>query len=235
MDSSTLIYSALGLVAVFIAWRLAPRLVRIDPEQALIRNRAHLGSRPAEVFFDRAYIVPAFDIYEVLDLSIQTLQVSLRGREGVHCRDNLRADVSATMHLKVPHSPECVILAAQQVGCSGVSDPKRLRTLFEGKFLEAIKLTFKQLDFEEILIKRDQVRDSVIDVIGVDLNGFQLEDVSLESIEQTPIEQLDPENILDAEGITKITDRTATQHVATNKIRRTAEKQVAHLEKGQTP
>lgn len=225
MDQNTIIFLVLLGLAGIILLRFKPKLVRLGPEQALLRNRAHIGAS-TDVFFDRAYVVPALDSYDILDLSVQTLTTNLKAGQGVHCRDNIRVDVTASIHLKIPRHPEHVILATQQLGCTGVSDSNKLQALFEGRFVEAIKTTFKQIDFEELLAKRDHVRDHVIEVIGMDMNGFQLADISLEGIDQTPIEQLDPDNILDAEGITKITDRTATQHVETNKIRRAAEKQV---------
>jgi uncharacterized membrane protein YqiK len=224
MDPITLAIAIASLLAViFVITRFKPKIIRLEPEQALLRNRAYLGSTPREVFFDLATIIPALDTYDILDLSIQPLKVELRGQEGVHCKDSIRADVTATFLLKVPRNGHAVTMAAQHVGCSGLSDPDTLRTIFEGKFIEAIKTTFTRLDYEALRIKRDDVRDCIIEVIGKDLNGFHLEDASIEGLEQTPLEQLDPENILDAKGITRITELTAAQHVATNKIRREAE------------
>ena len=37
--------------------------------------------------------------------------------------------------------------------------------------------------------------------IGKDLNGYALEDIAIDYLEQTPLETLDPNNVLDAEGI----------------------------------
>jgi uncharacterized membrane protein YqiK len=45
-------------------------------------------------------------------------------------------------------------------------------------------------------------------VIGKDLNGFVLDDAAIDYLEQTPIEALDRDNIMDAEGIRKITALT---------------------------
>ncbi|KZY71692.1 hypothetical protein, partial [Oleiphilus sp. HI0066] len=55
-----------------------------------------------------------------------------------------------------------------------------------------------------------------VEVIGDDLNGYVLEDVAIDYLEQTPKASLDPNNILDAEGIKKITALTAEQNVRTN-------------------
>ncbi|MNM96686.1 Inner membrane protein YqiK [compost metagenome] len=55
-------------------------------------------------------------------------------------------------------------------------------------------------------------------MIGNDLNGYALEDVAIDYLEQTPKSLLDPSNILDAEGIRKITELTAAQNVITNDL-----------------
>lgn len=214
-----------ALVILVVLYRFKPRLVRVKPHHALLRSRSLPGAPPREVFFDRAVIIPAVDTYDLMDISIQSLEIQLAGSEGVHCRDNIRADVTCTAYLKVPRVTDSVLIVAQTVGCERASDIGSLQRLFRAKFVEVVKSVFKGFDFEEIYTKREPARDSIIDVVGVELNGFYLEDFSIESIEQTPLDQLDPENILDAEGITKITDRTAAQHVATNKIRRATEKE----------
>ena len=66
----------------------------------------------------------------------------------------------------------------------------------------------------------------IIDNIGTDLNGYVLEDVAIDYLEQTPIEKLDPNNILDSQGIRKITELTAEQHIQTNVFRRDEEMKI---------
>ena len=226
MDPITLGIVMVTVGAAFFATsRFKPKLVRAQAQEAILRSRA-LGDTTPQVFFDKANIVPALDVYDIMDISIKTVPISLLGREGVHCRDNIRADVQATIYVKVPRNAENVLLVAQTVGCARASNPETLKQLFSGKLTEAFRIVLKKLDFEEALAKLDAVRENIIQVVGVELNGFHLQDLSIESFEQTPLEKLDPANILDAEGITKITDRTASQLVATNKLRRAAEREV---------
>jgi uncharacterized membrane protein YqiK len=63
---------------------------------------------------------------------------------------------------------------------------------------------------------REAFRDQIIQIIGRDLNGYVLEDAAIDYLEQTPLEHLDDKNILDAQGIRKITELTAIEHVKTN-------------------
>jgi uncharacterized membrane protein YqiK len=63
-------------------------------------------------------------------------------------------------------------------------------------------------------------------VIGTDLNGYSLEDAAIDFLEQTPLHALDSKNILDAQGIRKITELTAIEAVKTNDFRRHEEKEI---------
>ena len=82
------------------------------------------------------------------------------------------------------------------------------------------------MDFVELYDKRESFRTAVIGVIGEDLNGYVLDDVAIETLEQTPITQLDPMNVLDAEGIKKITQITTRERIMANDHAREAEKQI---------
>ncbi len=98
---------------------------------------------------------------------------------------------------------------AQSVGCERASDIEKLRELFEAKFAESVKTAGKLMEFRNLNTDRQAFRAAIIDVIGHDLDGFILTDVAIDYLEQTPLEQHDPANVLDAEGIRKITEETA--------------------------
>ncbi len=68
----------------------------------------------------------------------------------------------------------------------------------------------------DLYTKRDEFRDAIIDIIGRELNGYTLEDAAIDYLELTAIEHLDPQNILDAQGIRRITELTAIEHIQTN-------------------
>lgn len=95
--------------------------------------------------------------------------------------------------------------------------------LFNAKFSEALKTVGKQIDFVKLFENRSEFRDSIVQEIGNDLNGYVLEDVAIDYLEQTPKASLDSSNILDAEGIKKITQLTAFQNVITNELERDEE------------
>ena len=122
--------------------------------------------------------------------------------------------------MRVNKTSEDVLKVAQAIGCRRASDPMTLEELFNAKFSEALKTVGKQLDFEDLYKERDSFRDKIIEVIGKDLNGYVLEDAAIDYLEQTPLEHLESSNILDAQGIRKITELTAEQRILTNEAQR---------------
>ena len=127
--------------------------------------------------------------------------------------------------LEAPHRDRFkeVKRVAQSVTCERASDPAKLQELFEAKFSEALKTAGKLMEFRDLYTKRQDFRTSIIKVIGHDLDGYILTDVAIDYLEQTPLDQHDPTNVLDAEGIRKITEETAKATEDTNA--RTREKE----------
>ncbi len=202
---AALVLLALGL--------LVTRLFRKVPQgQALVVSKW----KAVVVTFTGQVVIPVIHKAEVMDISVKNIQVDRRGKDGLVCKDNVRADIAVEFYVKVDKTEEAVVRVAQQVGVDRASDQTTLRELFAAKFSEALKSAGKEFDFEDLYTSRQQFKDVIIGIIGQDLNGYVLEDVAIDYLEQTPIEALDPQNILDADGIRKITERTADQHIRTN-------------------
>jgi uncharacterized membrane protein YqiK len=188
---------------------------KVEQGKALIVNT--MGTEPVVTFTGRV-VLPVVHKAEIMDISLKTIEIDRRGKEGLICKDNIRADIKVAFFVRVNKTKEDVLKVAQSIGCVRGSDPATLEELFSAKFSEALKTVGKQLDFEDLYKERDSFRDSIIEVIGKDLNGYVLEDAAIDFLEQTPLSSLDPNNILDAQGIRKITDVTSHQHVLTNEF-----------------
>ena len=203
---------ALGVVA------LLARFYRlVDQGRALIVSRMY-GAEPT-VTFTGTPVYPIFNRAEIMDISVKTIEIDRRGKEGLICADNIRADIKVTFFVRVNKTVEDVLKVAQSIGTARASDQKTIEHLFTAKFSEALKTVGKQLEFEDLYKKREVFRDQIKEVIGRDLNGFVLDDVAIDYLEQTPLELMDAQNILDAQGIKKITDITTVQNVMTNELR----------------
>ncbi|NUT52831.1 MAG: flotillin family protein [Saccharothrix sp.] len=214
---------AVVLVVVIGALILISRLFRkIDQGKALIISKV----RKVDVTFTGAVVLPVLHRAEIMDISVKTIEIRRAGQEGLICQDNIRADIRITFFVRVNKTVEDVIKVAQAIGTARASDEATLQELFNAKFSEALKTVGKQLDFIDLYTKRDEFRDRIIQVIGTDLNGYSLEDAAIDYLEQTPMAQLNPSNILDAQGIRKITELTAIEHVRTNEFTRHEEKEI---------
>lgn len=196
---------------------------KVEQGRAMIVNT--MRDEP-KVTFTGSVVLPVFHKMEIMDISLRTIEVDRSGSEGLICHDNIRADIKVGFFVKVNKNRDDVLKVAQAIGCERASNIATLEDLFSAKFSEALKTVGKSLDFEELYAKRDKFRDLIIDNIGTDLNGYVLEDVAIDYLEQTPIEKLDPNNILDSQGIRKITELTAEQKIQTNVFRRDEEMKI---------
>lgn len=207
-------------VIVFLLFGVLALLARfyrqVDQGRALVVNT--MRSEPV-VAFTGAIVYPVINRAEVMDLSVKTVDIDRRGKEGLICNDNIRADINVTFFIRVNKTADDVLKVAQSIGCQRASDANALSELFTAKFAEALKTVGKHFNFEELYTKRDAFKDKIIEVIGRDLNGFILDDAAIDYLEQTPLEHLDKDNIMDADGIRKITDLTVIQNLKTNELR----------------
>lgn len=211
-----LIGLGLFLIVVFGLMGLFKAFYRkVDQGTALIVN--DMSAQP-KVHFTGALIIPVLYKAEEMQISLITLQVDRRGKEGLICRDNMRADISVAFYLRVNETPADVLRVAKAVGAARASDQNSVEQLFNAKFSEALKTVGKRFDFNDLFEQRQQFRDAIVEVIGKDLNGYVLEDVAIDYLEQTKKSDLDPNNIMDAQGIRKITELTAQQNIKTNEL-----------------
>ncbi|WP_205326041.1 SPFH domain-containing protein [Glycomyces sp. YM15] len=225
MDANSATLATFVVVALIVIGFLVMiiRLYRkVAPGQALVVTKL----RTRKVSFTSALVLPIIHRAEYMDISVKTIEINRAGKDGLICQDNIRADISITFFVRVNATVEDVLNVSGAIGTKRASDQETMQELFNAKFAEALKTVGKQLDFTDLYTNRDEFRDRIIHLIGTDLNGYSLEDAAIDYLEQTPLDQLDPKNILDAQGIRKITQLTAIEAVTTNEHRRTEEKEI---------
>ena len=194
--------------------------IKVPQGTALIVN--DMSSTP-KVHFTGALVYPVIYLKEFMRISLITLEVDRRGKDGLICKDNMRADITVAFYLRVNETQEDVLKVAKAIGVDRASDRAAVNELFNAKFSEALKTVGKQFDFVQLFENRQDFRNRIVETIGNDLNGYVLEDVAIDYLEQTAKASLDPSNILDAAGIRKITELTAAQNVVTNELERNEE------------
>ncbi|MDR1351056.1 MAG: hypothetical protein LBJ59_09855 [Zoogloeaceae bacterium] len=216
----------IGILALFLfgLFAMFSRFYRkVEQGYAMIVNTTK--SEP-DVTFTGRMVYPIIHKAEMMDIALKTIEIERTGNDGLICQDNIRADIKVTFFVRVNKTAEDVLRVAQGIGCARASSQETLENLFSAKFSEALKTVGKSMDFVELYRARDHFRDEIIRQIGDDLSGYILTDAAIDYLEQTPLAKLDPSNILDAQGIKKITDLTAVEHVRTNEFRRNEEMQI---------
>ncbi|WP_128330855.1 flotillin family protein [Apibacter sp. HY039] len=210
------------IILLFLAI-LASFYKKIPQGKAIVRT----GVGGTKVAFNKGiYVIPVFHKMEIMDISVKKLQIERMEQDGLICKDNIRADIKVAFFIRVNKSVDDVINVAQTLGCERASDVETLRNIFEAKFSEALKTVGKKFEFIELYEARREFRDEILNIIGTDLNGYNLDDCAIDYLEQTNLSFLDPQNILDSEGIKKITELTATQNINANLIRRDEQKTI---------
>ena len=222
MGQIIIIIASAALFFFFVVFiTLASFYKKIPQGKSIVRT----GVGGTKVAFNKGmFVIPIIHKMEIMDISLKKVQIERMENDGLICKDNIRADIKVAFFVRVNKSVNDVINVAQTIGCERASDISTLKDIFEAKFSEALKTVGKKFDFIELYEARREFRDEILNIIGTDLNGYVLDDCAIDYLEQTDIQFLSPDNILDSEGIRKITDLTAAQNIKANLIRREEEK-----------
>ena len=211
-----IVLSAIGFAAAFSKFYRKP-----GPEEAIVRT----GVKGLTVITGRGMmVIPLIQEAHVMDLSVKRILIARDGEDGLICNDNMRADIKVTFFIRVNNQTNDIKTVAETIGPRRASEQSKLEELFEAKFSEALKTVGKNFEFVQLYTERDQFKEQILKVIGTDLNGYVLDDCAIDYLEQTPLDRLCPTNILDAEGIKKITELTAAEKVKENFFTREKEK-----------
>ena len=209
-----MIFGGLAMFAKFF--------VKVEQGSALIKT----GRGGSAVSFSGMMVIPIMHRQEFMDISVKRIEIYRHGSEGLICKDNVRADIKVAFFVRVNNAAADVLQVAQSIGCRRASDIQSLVELFDSKFSEALKTVGKSFDFTELYTEREKFKNEILAHLGTDLNGYVLDDAAIDYLEQTELAKLDPNNILDAEGIKKITDLTAREAVLANDIAREKQKTI---------
>ncbi len=207
----------IGLLALFARF-----YHKVEQSKVIVRN----GVGDPTVSFGGIIVIPIIHRYEVMDISVKRVEIAREGKDGLICKDNLRADIRVAFFVRVNQTTEDVLKVAQLLGCQKASDRTTLMEFFDAKFSEALKTVGKKFDFVQLYTERETFKNEILQIIGTDLNGYVMDDAAIDYLEQTDVKLLNDNNILDSEGIKKITELTATQRILANQIERDEQKTI---------
>lgn len=168
-------------------------------------------------------------LHEIIPVNMNTLRLEVRraNEAALITKDRMRVDVQAEFYVRVQPTEEAIAAAAQTLG-RRTMDPRELKELVEGKFVDALRSVAAELDMEALHEQRVQFVHKVQTAVTEDLlkNGLELESVSLTGLDQTSLEFFSPQNAFDAEGLTRLTERIEARKKQRNDIEQDARVQI---------
>jgi uncharacterized membrane protein YqiK len=171
-----------------------------------------------------ALVLPV--LHETINVNMKTLKLQVKNKEkdSLITADKLRVDIETEFYVRVAPNKDSIAIAAQTLGHK-TTNLEELKKLIEGKFVDALRSVAISLPMETLLKERSDFILKVQEVLTEDLikNGLELEAAALTYFDQTAIEYYDPNNIMDAEGLTLITKQTEKRKKERNEITRDTE------------
>lgn len=232
MFSNSIILSVIVIVSLLLlAIFYASRYKKVKQQgQAIVIN----GYKDVTASFTGGFVWPVINSHEFMDITRKKISIERIGKkgdtgeeaEGLHCKDNIRADLKVDFYIGVNQTPDDVKKVVNTLGAQGASNQETLKEHFSPKFSEALKTACKKFDFKDLFENRAGFRTAVMEVIQQEMDGFKIYDVVIDKIEQTALEAHDPKNVLDVEGIEKIVKTTSERNIQTNIIRQDEETKV---------
>lgn len=223
--TTILIISGITLVSLLAIGLILAKLYKRSSKE-LSYVRTGLGGQKV-IMNGGALVFPVF--HEVIAVNMNTLRLEVRrcNDQALITRDRMRVDVTAEFYVRVKPTSEAIANAAQTLGKRTV-DPKELKELVEGKFVDALRAVAAEMAMEELHEQRVNFAQKVQSAVSEDLhkNGLELESVSLTSLDQTNREFFNPNNAFDAQGLTKLTEEIEARRKQRNDIEQDTEVEI---------
>lgn len=211
-----------SLFSLLVIGLILSRLyTKASSEQAFVRT-GYGGQRV--VVKGGALALPIF--HDLIWVNMNTLRLEVRraNEQALITKDRMRVDVAVEFYVRVKANEDSIATAAQTLG-QRTQDPDALRTMFEGKGVDALRAVAAQMTMKELHEQRADFAQRVQAVVAEDLhkNGLELESVSLTALDQTKREYFDPTNAFDAEGLAKLTEEIESRRKYRNAIEQDTE------------
>ena len=101
MDLAIFVVAAVVTLVIFV-WgflmMVAKFYRKVEQGKALVVNK--MKAEP-EVTFTGAIVLPVIHKAEIMDISVKTIEIDRRAKDGLICRDNIRADIKVTFFVRV--------------------------------------------------------------------------------------------------------------------------------------
>ncbi|MEG0342241.1 flotillin domain-containing protein [Acinetobacter sp. TY2] len=202
---SILVLAGIILAALIIIGIIIARLYKRSSKEVSFVRTGFGGEKV--ILGGGAIVLPV--LHEVIPVNMNTLRLEVKraADQALITKDRMRVDVAAEFYVRVKPTAESIATAAQTLG-QKTMQPNELKSLVEGKFVDSLRSVAAEMAMEELHEKRVDFVQKVQQAVSEELfkNGLELETVSLTGLDQTDFKFFNPQNIFDAEGLTKLTE-----------------------------
>ncbi|KQU96322.1 SPFH domain-containing protein [Devosia sp. Root105] len=223
---SILILAAIIIVAIFVIGMIIARLYRRASKEVSFVRTGFGGQRV--IMNGGALVLPV--LHETIPVNMNTLRLEVvrTAEQALITKDRMRVDVQAEFYVRVQPTAEAIADAAQTLG-RRTMEPQALKELVEGKFVDALRAVAAEMAMEELHEQRVSFVQKVQAAVSEDIlkNGLELESVSLTGLDQTNREFFNPDNVFDAEGLTKMTQSIEDRRKTRNDIEQNTQVAIA--------
>lgn len=159
-----------------------------------------------------AFVLPILHKVTPVSLSTKCIEVQQTEENALITKDCLRADVIVNFYIKVAVDESTISTVSETLGPQTL-DVSKLKQIFRGILVDAMRSAATEFTLEEIQQNQRSYIAQVEKLAAECLtkNGLSLETVSLTSIDQSDKSYFNPDNLFDAEGLTKLTGVTAAE------------------------
>lgn len=221
-----LIIAAIIVAAIFVIGLIIARLYRRASKEVSFVRTGFGGQRV--VMNGGALVLPV--LHETIPVNMNTLRLEVvrTAEQALITKDRMRVDVQAEFYVRVQPTMEAIADAAQTLG-RRTMEPQALKELVEGKFVDALRAVAAEMAMEELHEQRVSFVQKVQAAVSEDIlkNGLELESVSLTGLDQTNREFFNPNNVFDAEGLTKMTEAIEERRKTRNDIEQNTQVAIA--------
>src|SRR5882672_4520151 len=148
-------------------------------------------------------------LHKVEEINMRTNRVEVKrtGDKSLITTDRIRVDVELDFYVRVQPTVDGVATAAQAIGARGLN-PAGIRSLFEGRFIDALQAVAAVHTMDELHEKRGEFVGKVGAQLRQNLsnNGLLLDSASLTRLDQAPFGALDENNAFNAVGMRKLSE-----------------------------
>lgn len=223
---STLILAGIIIVAIFVIGMIIARLYRRASKEVSFVRTGFGGQKV--IMNGGALVLPV--LHETIPVNMNTLRLEVvrTAEQALITKDRMRVDVQAEFYVRVQPTAEAIADAAQTLG-RRTMEPQALKELVEGKFVDALRAVAAEMAMEELHEQRVNFVQKVQAAVSEDIlkNGLELESVSLTGLDQTNREFFNPNNVFDAEGLTKMTQSIEDRRKTRNEIEQNTQVAIA--------